>query len=210
MDPRFLGYLLLLFILVIYGVIHINKLSSAYKALNLLVFFTLVSESMTWSGIFPIKDPLILYHILLPTTMILLSIVYLFLFNSIQKIGFVLVILSVLLTVLNSVFIQYKVFPSHGLSLLCILAIILSLLTFKNIILLPSKINILERSDFWFATSTLFFYCITFFTFTFYNFLSKATWLQEVNIYSGLILYTGYFLALYFNINRFKYNTDNE
>lgn len=210
MNPRFLVYLILLLVTLIYSVVNLKKLSRPFRILSLLIFFTLVSESMTWSGIYPIENPLILYHILLPLTMLLLWFISRYLFKENRKIIIVITALFILLNISNSIWNQQDVFPSHGLSLLCNLAVFLSLLIFKNIIFLPAKIKIVRRADFWFAISTLSFYSITFFTFTFYNLFIEATWLQDVKYYSGLIFYVGYLIAFYFDVNRFKYNYEND
>ena len=164
---------------------------------------------MTWSGPFSIQNPLILYHILLPLTMLILWFISRNLTSSIHKINFVITVTFILLSISNSIWYQNDVFPSHGVSLLCNLGVWLALGIFKDIILLPSKIKITKRAEFWFAVFSLIFYSTTFFTFTFYNFFSKSYWLQDFSFYSNFILYPGYCIAFYFDINRNKYTYEH-
>jgi len=205
MNPRFFVYLLLLLFVAIYGGINFKKLSLSFKLLSLLILFTLISES----GVFPIKNSLILYHILLPTTMIMLWLIFSNESNNKRKSDYFITILFVFISISNSIWHQYDIFPSHGLALLCNLAVWLSLQTFKQMILLPSNVNVTKRPFFWLATFTLFFYCITFFSFTFYNFHLGIMWLLDLNFYSGFMLYLGYFVALFFDVNRNKYAYEN-
>jgi len=165
---------------------------------------------MSWSGIFPIENPLILYHILLPTTMIMLWLIFSNEFNNRRGIDFFITIIFIFISISNSIWHQNDIFPSHGLTLLCCLGIWLSLQTFKQMILLPTKVNVTKRAVFWLATLTLFFYSITFFSFTFYNFHLGVIWLNDLNFYSGITLYLGYLIALYFDVNRNKYTYENK
>ena len=160
---------------------------------------------MTQSGIYPIENPLILYHILLPITMFMLWLIFSSLYNTKRKIDIIITSIFILSSILNSIWYQSDTFPSHGLTLLCNLGIWLPLNTFKDLLLLPTKIGITKHAIFWFSIFTLFFYSITFFTFTFYNLYTENYWLQNINFYSGLILYSGYFIVLYLDINRNKY-----
>ena len=204
MESRYLAYLVILLTVVTYGLFNFKKLSLPFKLLNLLILFTLLIESMTWSGIYPIENPLILYHILLPFTMFMLYIIFSNLSITKRKIDFIITIVFILSSIINSVWYQTESFPSHGLTLLCNLGIWLSLNTFKDLLLLPTKIDITKHAIFWLSIFTLFFYSITFFTFTFFNLYIEYSGLQDLSFYSNFILYPGYLIALYFDVNRTK------
>jgi hypothetical protein len=206
MTPRFLIYLCLLLTLVIYSVYNYKKTSSPFKLLTLLIMFTLISESMTLNGLFPIKNTLILYHVLLPLTMFMLWLIFNKLPNNKRNIDFIIMIIFVLSAIGNSIWQQTALFPSNGLALLCVLGVWLSLQTFKKMLLLPIQVKITKQAVFWLSASTLFFYSITFFTFAFFHYHYGVEWLQRLNAYSVFILYMGYGLALYFDINRNKFD----
>ena len=169
MAPRFFIYLFLLICVVSYGLFNFKKISISSKYLVLMVGCTFVSESLSGNCLAILPNLALVYHILLPLTMLFLWLIFSQLVNNFRKIDLIITVGAILLAIINSMFYQVDVFPSIGVSLLCNLAVWLCLQTFKNIINWPTSVSLVKRPEFWLSLITLFFYLITFFYFTFYN-----------------------------------------
>ncbi len=208
MTPRFFLYLCLLFVIAVYGFLNIKKSSFSFKVLTILVALSLISETLSGNGLRLITNQILVYHLLLPITMLLLFLIYSQLPNNYRKVDAFITLVCVLMSIVNSIFFQNEknIFPSIGASLLCNLAIWLSLQTFKQMIILPTSVSILKRPEFWLSSSTLFFYTVTFFTLTFYNDYGELLWIDDITYFSNFVLYPGYFFALVLDLkNKIPY-----
>jgi hypothetical protein len=208
MTPRFFIYLSLLIIVVSYGLLNFKKISVSSRYLVLLVGCTFISETLSGNGFAVIPNLALVYHILLPLTMLFLWLIFSRLINNYRKIDFIVTMCAFFLALINSMFYQTNIFPSIGLSLLCNVAVWLSLQTFKQMINWPTSVSLIKRPEFWLALATLSFYLITFFYFTFYNSYKVVLWLDSVNYFANWTLYLGYFLVLILDVkNKSTYAT---
>jgi len=165
-----------------------------------MVGCTFVSETLSGNGFSVLSNTVILYHILLPLTMLLLWLIFSRLVNNYRKIDLIVTMCAIFFAVINSIFYQINIFPSIGLSLLCNLAVWLSLQTFKQMINWPTSVSLVKRQEFWLSLTTLSFYLVTFLYFTFYNSYNVVLWLDIVNYLANWVLYPGYFLVLILDV----------
>ena len=205
MTPKFYINLGLLLVVSLFGIFTFKKNKSAYKILIILVSITFCSEFTLKMIDIENSTKIILYHFVVPITIIFNAFIYFNIWGKNNKDKKQLILVTsffVIITICNSLFYQRDIFPSLGVTLLCLFAVWFSLITFRRMIDLPSKISIFKNSDFWFCMANLFFYSIGFFSFTFYNFYEDVHWINEVNWISNIVFYSTYFIAIYFDKNR--------
>ena len=177
-----------------------------YRLLSGLILFTLINESAIRLISPSAKVDLVLYQLAVPVTLLLNTLIY-FYMKELKKIKYFVLIIgvaSVFVSVLNSVFYQVDIFPSHSVTILCINLIFFSLLTLKEMISIPVSERLFKNSEFWFSISNLFFYTLTFSSFLLFNYYSDVSWINNLNYIANLLLYVGYFLAIYFNSRKYK------
>ncbi len=153
----------------------------------------------------------LILHLECITEFVFYSVVYYYLFKNkwIKKGVVVTVIVFSISFVINAIFFQpfFKLFPANMDLPKQVLFAIFSLLLFKEMLLYPLKINIINQSVFWFNTAMLFFATTMFFNLGLTNYLGR-------NIqYNDIIIYFWYFdhllisyIALYCFANRKQKN----
>jgi len=205
-TPRFLIYISVLIVVTFFGLIKFKRITLIYKLLGVLVLFTLFNESSLRFLNLSNATKIVLYQLAVPVTLLLNTLIY-FYMKELKKIKYFVLIIgvaSVFVSVLNSVFYQVDIFPSHSVTILCINLIFFSLLTLKEMISIPVSERLFKNSEFWFSISNLFFYTITFSSFLLFNYYSDVSWINNLNYIANLLLYVGYFLAIYFNSRKYK------
>lgn len=215
MNFYFIIYLLLLMIGIAWGYINRRSISFAFLALSQLLawIFTLeiiglyIQQRTTTN--FPV------YHIIHFVEIVYFGLIFSSLLRSKSFLWLTMVILSFSFSVTSIYLSIYyhglNSFPSINNLLLSLYAVFGGLVLFLKMMQHPTPNPILKQSVFWFAAGVLFFHSITFFFFGYYNILARnatqfPSWGYTLIKASNYILYSCYFLAIFFD-SRGKANT---
>jgi hypothetical protein len=129
---------------------------------------------------------------------IFFSVTFYFLFRNkvIKKAIIISIIIITIFFFINAIFFQAinKVFPTNIYFPTQILFAVFSLLLFKEMLMYPLKINIIQQSVFWYNTAILFYATTMFFNFGLSNYLVKR------NLIDYFIYYFWYFILHVFYI----------
>lgn len=192
------SYIFLVLIIGIIGVIRYKWLSLPFKILTWSSFmaFLLAIASKVFS--FRYKNNIPILHLECITEFVFYSVVYYYLFKNkvIRKVIIVSIIAFSVSFVINAIFFQpfFTLFPTNIDLPKQILFAIFSLLLFKEMLLYPLKINIINQSIFWFNTAMLFFATTMFFNLGLSNYLARYTQ------YDVIITYFWYLIICLFHI----------
>lgn len=136
-------------------------------------------------------------HFLSITEFVFYALIYYSLFKKrlIKKGVGVIIVVGVVFFIINLIFLQpiNKVFPTNIYLPTEIIFTILSLMLFRQMLLYPTKINIVKQSVFWFNTAMLFYATTMFFNLGMTNYFSTQQW-------SNYIYYFWYFIMYVFHI----------
>jgi len=148
--------------------------------------------SKIWSARYRNNIPIL--HLECITEFVFYSVVYYYLFKNevIRKVIVVSIIVFSVSFVINAISFQpfFKLFPTNMDLPKQVLFAIFSLLLFKEMLLYPLKINIINQSVFWFNTAMLFFATTMFFNLGLTNYLGRNIQYDDIIIYFWyLILY---------------------
>ena len=212
MSIRFIIYLSLIAIILIYGLIRIKKINPPFKFLVLLIGLTLLSECISRLYGFYYKTTFPVYHFYIPFAILLNSFIYLKLldFNSkIQSSIQGVTLLFITLSILNTYFLQtINTFSSYGIILHGFQTLLLSLILFFKMLQEPSETPLRKQAVFWFNTGNFVFYGMTFTIFALYNFyyqtVKMSSWVYLVIWFGNIFLYSTYFIAIYLNSKEMK------
>lgn len=155
------SYCLLLLIVWILGIIRYKRLTAPFKILTWSVFFVLLFNiaSSFFSNRYRTNAPILQIECI--TEYIFYSLVFYHIFNNktIKKVILLLMAVIIVCFFINAIFIQpfSKKFPTNLYVPTQILYTIFSLLLFKEMLLYPTKINIIRQSVFWYNTAMLFY-----------------------------------------------------
>lgn len=197
-------YLCLLTFTVFYGFYHFKKLSITFKILVFLITLTIIQTIIAQVLIRTIYTSYPTFHIYTVIGLIF----QLFIYQSIlvfSKINYLILLsltaLFIGLTVYNTCAVQsLDEFPSHGIMLHAIQAIIFALVVYFNMLNHPSEISIYKQSIFWLNTGNFVFYGITFSIFALYSFYIKtssvSSWGSSLIYYANIFLYSSYLYAI--------------
>jgi hypothetical protein len=213
MQVLFTIYLFILGINALYGLVCFKKLTSPFRILVLLLIFLFLMECST-HFILPkfFKNILPFYHFI---ALIILSVspfIFIQLVQFSQRIKRWIIGLALLcfsFALYNTFIYQgLTVFPSFSIAAQAFLSIFLALVTFKVMLEKPSQTPLLQEATFWLTLGTLFFHCITFVLFVFYNEYYDYNrelifWTFSINVVSNLLLYSTYLIAIYLNQKTF-------
>jgi hypothetical protein len=132
------------------------------------------------------------------TEFVFYSVVYYYLFKNkaIRKVIIVIIIVFSAAFVINAIFFQpfFTLFPTNLDLPKQVLFAIFSLLLFKEMLLYPLKINIINQSVFWFNTAMLFFATTMFFNLGLTNYIARYTQ------FDWFIIYFWYLIIYLFHI----------
>jgi hypothetical protein len=206
MQTQFIIYLTLLGITMILGLVKLNRLTSPFRILVLMIGYIFAVEllnrvmvSMSWGNSNPI------YHLNSIVLITFTGLIYFGLFDFHAASKRLIVLTSVacgLLALLNSLLYQdMQTFPSFSIAAHAFQSILLALLTFNEMIKSPVQTALVKQSLFWINCGTLVFYSFNFVGFVFFNeylgFGEIMSWLLYLNWIGNLVLYGSYFIALY-------------
>lgn len=188
------SYIFLLLIIGFIGAIRYKWLSLPFKILTWSSFMAclLAILSKIWSARYRNNIPIL--HLECITEFVFYSVVYYYLFKNevIRKVIVVSIIVFSVSFVINAISFQpfFKLFPTNMDLPKQVLFAIFSLLLFKEMLLYPLKINIINQSVFWFNTAMLFFATTMFFNLGLTNYLGRNIQYDDIIIYFWyLILY---------------------
>lgn len=205
MSVRFILYLLLLLSIFIFCFYNFKRLTSYAKGLFLLVTIVLISEvsSRVVGFYFKVSHPT--YHVLTPLFFFLYLFIHLKLFSFNKYIRIILIsiaFVSFCASIYISLFVQSILeFPTYTFSFLSFYVVLSSLIGFNTMLNNPIEIPLFKQPAFWFNFGNILFYCVTFFTFGFFNPIYRMlkTIPESVHLLiwiMNIILYGSYFLTL--------------
>jgi len=208
---RFLFYLLLLLVTIVYGLYCYKSLSKPFRVLVLLVLCVFLSECLGRWFVHKHQSNFPSYHILILAQMILYPYIYLNVLPALSGHGKIITALGIAgfcFSAINSFFIQtFYVFPSYSILLLSLFIVCMALLSFYYMLEQPEDRSPLKAPLFWMNFGNLFFYCITFFMFGFFTPFIKRTgnlpeWAFIFIFAANLGLYVCYLVALHLEKKR--------
>ncbi|UKN01087.1 hypothetical protein K6119_15255 [Paracrocinitomix mangrovi] len=208
-STRFIIYLIVLFVTLVWGLVHFKKLSNSYKLLVLLVGYTFISETLSRFYYLFAATTFPLYHIIAVVSIILNAMIYTKLsYNNKKSNSIIIGISAVFLTlcILNSVLVQpINTFPSHSLMLHGLQSISLALFSYLQMLKHPSEVSLTKQPMFWLNTGNFVFYGLTFTIFSvfnvFYPTATMASWVYWLIWMGNIFLYSCYFLAIHLNLS---------
>ncbi|MDR3696768.1 hypothetical protein [Mucilaginibacter sp.] len=159
-------YWLLLLIVSGVGIMRYKKLTLPFKILScsvLIVFFFNILAKV-FSFRYKNNAPILQTESI--TEYVIYALIYFYLFKNkaIKKVIFASIVILFVFFIINAIFLQpfLKVFPTNIYLPTQILFAIFSLLLFKQMLLYPSKVNIVKQGVFWYNTA-MFIYATTMF-----------------------------------------------
>jgi hypothetical protein len=200
MPNNLTSYFILLFIVSIIGVVRYKKLTTPFKILSILIILTLLLETLSKICAVKYKNNLPIAHVSILTEYVFFLLTYYFLFkNKLMRVSILVVlIIFVILSIINSIFIQpyYRYYPSNMFIPSEIAYVTFSLLLFRQMLLYPLPVNIVKQSVFWFNTAILFYSTTVFFNFGLTNYYIKHH-LKDIVIFDfGLAINMIFYLLI--------------
>jgi len=173
MTTRFLLYLCIVLISFLIGIVKFSKLNVAYKLVTFLLVYTFFSEIGSRILAAQIKNSSPIYHLYIPVQFCFLYLSYLFLFGIRNKLSLILIpSLFFLFSILNLLFLQNRFrFPSNTILISSCFFIIMALLFFRKMLNSINYESIFKQDIFWFNSSILISFTISFLFWGFYNYL---------------------------------------
>lgn len=205
MNARFLSYLILILLALLYGLFAYRKLPVYGKGIVVLVGIVFMSECFTRLVIARCGTSYPSYHLLIPVQMLFYRFIYGRFFSLGKMEVFflnVFAIVAVVGSIAISLFFQSPFdFPSYGTSLISLLVSTYAILGFNSMLNNPVNKSLVKQPGFWFNLGNLLFYTVTFFTFGFFNPLIKLLailpeWQYIIIWCMNLVLYSSYFITL--------------
>lgn len=136
-------------------------------------------------------------HLLSITEFVFYTVIYYSLFKkrTVKYAIAVIIVVGIVFFIINLLFLQpfNRVFPTNIYLPTEIIFTALSLMFFRQMLLYPTKINIVRQSVFWFNTAMLFYATTMFFNLGMTNYYSTQEW-------SNYIYYFWYFIMYVFHI----------
>ena len=181
------SYTFLVLIIGIIGIIRYKWLSLPFKLLTWSSFMAclLAILSQILNARYRNNKPIL--HLESITEFVFYSVIYYYLFKNkiIKKAIIVSIIVFSVSFLINAIFFQpfFKLFPSNIDLPKQVLFAIFSLLLFKEMLLYPLKINIINQSIFWFNTAMLFFATTMFFNLGITNYLARYIRYDNILVY---------------------------
>jgi len=159
-------YWFLLLIVLGIGAMRYKKLTLPFKVLtwSVLIVFLFNVIGKVYSNRYKSNAPILQLESIAEYVFYALIYYYLFKNKTIKKVILSSIVIIFFLFIINAFFLQpfLKVFPTNIYLPTQILFVIFSLLLFKQMLLYPSKVNIVKQGVFWFNTA-MFFYATTMF-----------------------------------------------
>lgn len=203
----YLGILLMTFT---WGVIFYNKISYPYKLTTQMVAFVIVGELVGFYLKNTLGSSFPMYHFLQPILLFYYAYIFYALtwkYYWIRLLVFVIALLLISVSLfLNFYYYDFYSFPSISIILLSIYAVCGSLLLLTILLKNPNPSPIWIEPLFWLSSGTLVFYSITFFFFSYYDYLLNANsipnWGYQLNRFFNYVMYFTTFLSLFFESHK--------
>jgi len=193
-----ISYIFLILIIGIIGIIRYKWLSLPFKILTWSSFMACLLGVLSKISNTRYRNNIPVLHLECITEFVFYSVIYYYLFKSkvIKKAIIISIIIFSTSFVINAIFFQpfFKLFPTNTDLPKQVLFAIFSLLLFKEMLLYPLKINIINQSVFWFNTAMLFYATTMFFNLGLTNYLGR--YIQ----YDDIIIYFWYLIIYLFHI----------
>lgn len=190
-------YLTIVCFAMVIGLIQFPKLDKASKILVFYLAATFLTEgTASILAIFYKTNNLFLYHIYSPLQFLLISLYYSYSAgrSSAQKWGWIIGSLGIVISILNSIYLQpLQELNTHFVVLESFLIIGMSLLAFYRL-LISDDISIFKMPHFWFSSIFLVFWSFTFFYWLVGAFIFRAMpgntmWLKMMIWFINIITY---------------------
>ncbi len=206
---RHLLYLTTLAALAVIGLYRFFRLSTPTKWISVYAIVVFLAEILRWFIGCHYQNGNPVHHFFIPAHLVFFGIIYFSWIQNFRQTRWFLLGVSVcmaLFLLANALFFQsiYS-FPSLGLLFLNMFAVVCSLLLFYDMLKSPKEFSIFKLPAFWFNSSNLFFYSITFFLFSFIKNLQATnselpSWGYNIIWIANLILYAFYAIAIILDI----------
>lgn len=202
MTFRFFIYLLLILIGIVAGAVNFKKLTAPFKVLVGFLLVTFTCEVLSRFFAIKIHNSSPVYHFYILLLVFLFSLIY---FLQIQQktIRIFIIITCItflILSTLNTVFIQnIYIFPSLSIIVASMIIILYSLTFFKY--LLDKKMIFNRQSVMWLNTSVLIYFTIQLFNWGFYSYLIRKNLnsriISDVAYLTNIFFYTSLAILLF-------------
>lgn len=187
-----------------FGILRYSRLSKPFQLLIQMLIIIFVSElagRFLWRSM---GSTYPFYHVLQVLQILYYGLIFSLLITSGKAWKswiFIVAASGAVVSIAVSIFHQpLNTFPSLGSQLLSIYVVVLSLILIMKLLRSPKEGSLLLLPEFWFATGSLFFYSITFFTFAYFNLgVGNPEWGYTIIRLSNYILYGCCFLTLFFD-----------
>jgi len=216
MPKSFAFYLLILLLTSIFGIVRYKKLTIPFKLLVGIVAITFILEVL--SRVFAVlyRNAMPVYHLASFAELNFFLLIYYFLFSQkmTKRIVICLIVLLNVFSLINSFFLQpyHNNFPSNVILPAEISYAIFSMLLFRQMLLNPVMVNIMEQSVFWYNTAMLFFSSTMFLSLGFSNYFLNHNLDNHIIDIFGYCVNVIFYIILAFSIylNTKETDTENE
>jgi hypothetical protein len=173
LSSRFAVYLFILCASAIIGITRITRFNRAAKYLLLLIICTVASEYIAHYAGVTYRNNMPVYHIFAPLQFFLVGVYYNYNIDTFKRnnIGIYIGIAGVILSILNSLFLQpINTFNTYFLLFSGFSIISMSLYSFYRI-LENEEVELFKNPHFWFSSILLFFWSTTYINWSLYRIL---------------------------------------
>lgn len=198
-ESRFLIYLSVLFLSILGGIYKLKYKDKASRILVGLLCLTLVSEFTAYWAAVKFQNNMFVYHFFAPVQLIIIGIYFdnIDCFKRKQKIGLLIGMLGAIIAVVNTVFFQpLKTLNSNFLLFEGLIIMGLALYSFQRI-LTDEKLDIYKYRHFWMIVILIFFWSVTYTTWSLYSvlgvkklflkpYISYVIWTVNIITYSAM------------------------
>lgn len=200
---------------IILGIWTYSQLQKQYQYLIQLLIWVFTIEIVGKIVQIYLMTNFPLYHLLIIIQFVYFSLIFYEIFDLESQFLLIfkimLIVICCISLITSTLFSNIFEFPSLNFILFSIYAIVGVLIVFTKMLKKPLLVSPLKQPIFWFATSTIMFYSVTFIFFSIHDVFSIEeykyySWGYTLVKVSNYILYSCYFLAIFFD-SRGKTNT---
>jgi hypothetical protein len=158
---NFVVYFIELCLILLVGLYFRNRLTTPFILLTVLIFVTIVSESLSHIAAHQIKNNSTIFHLYAPIEFTIKSAIYYLLFRHtiIKKIVFIVVFLFAAFVIYNAAYLQaIDQAPFNNNTVACIVFITYAFLMYWEMINLEIETSLFAHPTFWFNSGMLIYY----------------------------------------------------
>ncbi len=169
-SPRFLIYLIVIGIGLLYGLIHFSKLRLHFKILTFFLALVFSSEVLSRVIGMQMNSSMPVYHFFIPLELIMLGLFYWLAFKKSYRLILIIALTGCVASVTNSFLLQsITEFPTYSYLFLLLFVISLSMIHLLKSATQPTIFRFSQIPVFWVNVAGLLFFSTTLFFFGFKN-----------------------------------------